>query len=491
MSKRLRRHLNLAKVAGAPDPTPNARLWKNAVDFKAVQNPEKLAAGIELMMHAKYDEAGQIMYELDRDHNPHWEARFFAAILAREARDFGMGIGLMHEVVEHRPKWTEALYNLGVLYEEIGDRYNAELWFTRALAVDPDFASAWINLGNMKLARGAIELALDCFDRALKLVPDQAEAMLNASHALLMLGEWTQGWAYYEKRWATPAFRAKNGLKGTAAPMWDGSRLDGKTLLVFNEQGFGDTIIMLRFAPMLRELGARLVFRVPPRLVDLVRHHLEPGEQVIDESEPLPAHDAIVPFMSLPYHLGITTANVPGSAGYLYQDRPKLMRHAVIPDPVDGMPSMFRWFSPVRVGIVWAGSPLHVNDRNRSMTPALIAPLIRATRGTDWVSFQVGPHEAASRELGLAVPTLRTFDETARALLDIDLLVTVDTATAHLAGAMGVPTWLCIPAVPDMRWPIRGDRTPWYDSMRIFRQPTLGDWRSVVADLHKALERYR
>lgn len=474
MSKRLRRHLNLAKVHGPDDLPPTAKLWKKSVDFGAVKNPEKLAAGIELMMHAKYDEAGQVMYELDRDEGPHWEARYFAAILAREARDFRMGIELMHEVVEHRPKWTEALYNLGVLYEEIGDRYNAEHWFAASLKIDPDFASAWINLGNMKLARGAIELALDCFDRALALVPDQAEAMLNASHALLMLGEWEQGWAYYEKRWATPAFRAKNGVKGTSAPMWDGSRLDGKTLLVFNEQGFGDTIIMLRFAPMLRALGAKLVFRVPPRLVELVRHHLTDGEQVIDESEPLPAHDVIVPFMSLPYHLKMTTANVPGGAGYLYQDA-------------------FRWGANDgrAVGVVWAGSPLHVNDRNRSMCPSLIAPLIRSNPDLHWRSFQVGPHEAASREMGLDVPTVRTFDDTAKALQFVDLLITVDTATAHLAGAMGVPTWLCIPAVPDMRWPIRGDRTPWYDSMRIFRQPTLGDWRSVVADLHKALEAYR
>jgi hypothetical protein len=415
------------------------------------------------------------MYELDRDEGPHWEARFFAAILAREARDFATGIELMHEVCEHRPKWTEALYNLGVLYEEIGDRYSAELWFVKALNVDPEFASAWINLGNMKLARGAIELALDCFDRALKLVPDQAEAMLNASHALLMLGEWEQGWAYYEKRWATPAFRAKNGVKGTTAPMWDGSPLDGKTLLVFNEQGFGDTIIMLRFAPMLRALGAKLVFRVPPRLVDLVRHHLADGEQVIDESEPLPRHDVIVPFMSLPYHLEITTANVPGSAGYLYP----------LPNRWRDEPNL----GPFRIGIVWAGSPLHVNDRNRSTFPSLVAPLIRAHPEISWRSFQVGPHQDRSRELGLPVPeTLRTFHETADALRNIDLLISVDTATAHLAGAMGVPTWLCIPAVPDMRWPIRGSSTPWYDSMRIFRQPTLGDWRSVVGDLHKALE---
>ena len=476
MSSRLRRRLNLAKVSGTRDLTPNARAWKNAVDFAKVKNPAKLAAGIEFMMHAHYDEAGQIMYELDRYEGPHWEARFFAAILAREARDFEMGIGLMHEVVEHRPKWTEALYNLGVLYEEIGDYHNAERWFTAALNVDADFASAWINLGNMKLARGAVELALDCFDRALALVPDQAEAMLNASHALLMLGEWPQGWTYYEKRWETPAFRARNGLQGSTATMWDGSPLNGKTLLVFNEQGFGDTLIMLRFAEQLRELGARLIFRVPPRLVDLVAHHLDEGDQVIDEVTPLPPHDAYVPFMSLPYHLGTKTTNVPGAAGYLYQDCEKWGTLSTRTSTV-GM----------SVGIVWAGSPLHVNDRNRSMTPALIAPLLRAHPDASWTSLQVGPHEAASRELGLRVPQVKTFHDTAEALLRMDLLITVDTATAHLAGAMGIPTWLCIPAVPDMRWPIRGAHTPWYDSVRIFRQPTLGDWRSVVSDLHKAL----
>ena len=229
---------------------------------------------------------------------------------------------------------------------------------------------------------------------------------------------------------------------------------------------------------MLRALGARLIFRVPPRLVHLVRRHLEEGEQVIDESEPLPPHDYIVPFMSLPYHLKITTATVPGAFGYLYQDCEAW-----------GTFEERRTTVGMKIGIVWAGSPLHVNDRNRSMTPALIAPLLRAHPEASWVSLQVGPHEAASRELALRVPKVRTFHETAETLLRLDLLITVDTATAHLAGAMGIPTWLCIPAVPDMRWPMRGDRTPWYDSMRIFRQPTLGDWRSVVSDLHKALNR--
>jgi ADP-heptose:LPS heptosyltransferase len=121
------------------------------------------------------------------------------------------------------------------------------------------------------------------------------------------------------------------------------------------------------------------------------------------------------------------------------------------------------------------------------MSTALIAPLVRAHPDIEWVSFQVGPREREARELGLTIPTLTDFDDTARWLSGVDLLITVDTATAHLAGAMGVPTWLCIPAVPDMRWPLRGDKPPWYDSMRIYRQPTLGDWRSVVSALHKSL----
>lgn len=461
----------LTLETGLAPAVPAPRGWKQSVDFSQVKEPRRLADGIDLMRNGKYDEAGQIMYELDRDHGPHYEARFFAAILCREAFDPLSGIDLLHEVCEARPRWTEAWYNLGVLYEEIGDRYRAETYFTKAIDVDPEFASAWVNLGNMKLARGAVELALACFERAIALVPDQPEAKVNAAHALLMLGEWETGWAYYEQRWLTPAFRAKNGVTGTKAPMWDGQRLDGKTLLVFNEQGFGDTIIMLRYRDALQALGARVVYRVPPRLIDLVGAHLTGDDQVISETDPLPPHDAIVPFMSLPYHLKTRTHNVPHAEGYLY---PNLVRIRCEADPL-------------RVGLVWAGSPLHKNDRNRSMTPALIAPLVRAHPGIEWVPFQVGPREAEARELGLPVAPFRTFDETARTLATVDLLITVDTATAHLAGAMGVPTWLCIPAVPDMRWPLHGAFTPWYSSMRIFRQPTLGDWRSVVADLHKSL----
>ena len=454
-----------------PAPPPAARGWKRSVDFAAVADPHKLAKGIDLMRHGEYEAAGHIMYELDRDNEPHYEARFFAGILCREANAPLQGIALLHEVVAARPRWTEAWYNLGVLYEEIGDRYNAEAFFTRALAVDDEFASAWVNLGNMKLARGAVELALDCFTRALTLVPDQPEAQVNAAHALLMMGEWERGWAYYEQRWRTPAFRARNGVTGTKAPMWDGSRLDGKTLLIFNEQGFGDTIIMLRYADALHALGARLVYRVPPRLVDLVRHHATPDDTVVAETDALPPHDYIVPFMSLPYRMGTRTDTVPHAAGYLYLD-------IALPTYDD---------EPARVGLVWAGSPLHKNDRNRSMSPAILAPLIHAHPQIEFVSFQVGPREAEARELGLTLAPFRTFDETARALRTVDLLITVDTATAHLAGAMGVPTWLCIPAVPDMRWPLYGERTPWYDSMRIIRQPTLGDWLSVLALLHRRL----
>lgn len=459
----------IARTVAAQTPPPMRAGRPSSVDFAQVKNPRRFAEGLAHHMQGRYAEAGAIYYELDETDGPHYEARYFAAILAREALDPVTGIDLLHDVIAHRPLWTEAHYNLGVLYEEAGDSATAEYFFMKALEIDPTFASAWINKGNMELGRGAVNSAIVSFAEALRLVPDQPEAKVNAAHALLMQGDWLKGWAYYEERWRTPAFRARNGLTGTTAPMWDGSRLDGKTLVVFNEQGFGDTIIMLRFGPMLHALGARVVYRVPSRLVTMVRANIPDTDDVIDEADPLPPHDAMVPFMSLPYHLTITPETVPGAAGYLY---PHLGRGGR---------------DRLTVGLCWAGSPAHKNDRNRSMGPSHIGELMRALPNIAWESFQVGPRENEALALGLDVARYPDFDATARALASVDLLITVDTATAHLAGAMGVPTFLCIPAVPDMRWPLQGTRTAWYDSMILYRQPVLGDWFSVIRQLIKHL----
>lgn len=364
--------------------------------------------------------------------------------------------------------WTE----LGGLLREEWRCEEAAQCYRRARDLRPSFAPHHLNLGLALEDLGAFEEALSCYEQALRLDAGYADARLNRTIVRLTLGEWPDAWPV--EGWN--ALVRGEPPRGFDRPRWDGQNAEGKRILVCAEQGYGDTIQFVRYLPMVRALGAYVVFECQPALVDLIG-----GCDLADEVIPMRADrrvdvefDAHIELMTLPALFRTTTATVPRSTPYIRVPfgLVEQWRRRIPAEPV------------LRVALVWSGNPNHRNDRNRSMTLSHLAPLF-SLEGVRFYSLQKGPAEAALRAADLPVvdlgPDLNDFSDTAAALLAMDLALTVDTSVAHLAGALGVAAWTMIPRVPDWRWLLDRSDTPWYPTMRLYRQPAQGDWASVVA----------
>ena len=364
-----------------------------------------------------------------------------------------------------RPGW-ERWHGLGRACQARGDLAGAEAAYARALAARPEAAETLNNLANIRQAAGQPEAALALQDRALAQDPANADLHYNRALLLLLLGRWAEGWREHEWRWQAAGFVSPR--RRFASPAWDGGPLPGGTLLLHWEQGLGDTIQFCRYAAAARARVGRLVLEVQPPLATLL-HGLPGVDAVVAAGDPVPPHDAHAALLSLPLLLGQALPGPP----------PPRLAAALRPEPG-------------RTGLVWAGNPKHLNDRNRSLPLGLLAPLL-ARPGRRWVSLQLGPRQADIAAAGLAgrledlSPTLADFAATAAALCRLELLITVDTAVAHLAGTLGVPTWLLLPHAPDWRWGTAGETTPWYRSLRLWRQPAPGDWAALLPRLQDAL----
>jgi hypothetical protein len=360
-----------------------------------------------------------------------------------------------------------------------GDFELAEMLFRHITTLVPGAWQPWLNLGNCVGNRGRYREALRYYFHAHTLAPLEHSPLVNASYAHLTLGEYREGFALYEERWRDPVMRERTsvagGLSGLSdadvhAKRWDGVPRDGHTLLVFSEQGSGDVIQMLRFHRQLLRLGMRVVYRVPDSLYRLAKYNLG-GADVCMTSERVPPHDWHVPFLSLPFHLGIARPTDIDGAAYLT---------APIDRTVHELPG-------IKIGVVWRGNPKHPGDAKRSMDITALAPLFDLP-GITWVSLQIGEQADDAEIYGLHRQTMRDFSDTARVISALDAVVAVDTSTAHLAGALGVLTCLMIPRAADWRWGVGGHRTPWYTSMSLQRQPRPGDWASVVKSVRLALQ---
>ncbi|RYI99449.1 MAG: hypothetical protein EON47_16760, partial [Acetobacteraceae bacterium] len=304
-----------------------------------------------------------------------------------------------------------------------------------------------------------------------------AETRWNLAVTDFLRGGWAAAWDGAEWRWHVPGFPARP--RGFAQPLWQGEPAPGRTLLLHAEQGFGDTLMMLRYLPLAAASGARLLLELPPALLPLAA---DLPAEVIPEGTPLPAFDLHCPLLSLPRAFATRPDSIP-AAPHLTPPASSATRWETRL-PADG--------GPPRIGLVWAGRPSHANDANRSIGLAALAPLL-ALPGLRFCALQVGPRTAEIASLGLAPqledlsPLLTDFGETAAALVRLDLLVTVDTAVLHLAGALGVKFLALLPFAPDWRWLPGRDDTPWYPSGRLLRQSAPGDWSGPIAALAAAL----
>lgn len=375
------------------------------------------------------------------------------------------------------PRASELHYNLGNGLLAAGRLEAAEASFRAALMREPGHARAIVNLGTAQKEQGRLDEAIATLRSAVAMRPEDADAHWNLALALLMTGDWTHGWREYEWRRLLPGFPVER-LDG---PEWDGAPLAGRTLLIHAEQGLGDAIQFVRYARAIPRDGGRIVLRCQPRLARLLSS--AGGIDAVAPSDgPLPDYDLQTPLMSVPGRLG----DVADRGPYLSPE-PALARDwAARLDTQDGL----------RIGIGWQGNPSYEADRRRSVPLAMFAALAEVP-GTALHALQKGPGReqiadwpdgSPLRDLGGDLDNgPDAFVDTAAVLSGLDLVVSSDTALAHLAGAIGVETWLLLPHLPDWRWGLTGDTAHWYPGMRIFRQDEAGDWSGVFARVAHAL----
>ena len=417
--------------------------------------------------------------------------------------------------VEGLPRRADAWTLLGILQQRLGHSRAAESAYREAIRVKPDYADAWTNLGNLLRDRNDMHGALRAFQHAMRCAPASPEpaynlgvalehfglwdgalvafqaavecdarhvdAHWNGALALLRAGRFEEGFREYEWRFE----RGEPAPRACAEPVWDGGDLAGRTILVWAEQGFGDTLQFLRFVPELARRGARVVLEVMDGLQALASRIPGVAAVVVRGAAP-PAFDTHVALMSLPHKLALSC--LPAGAPYLrahdalaWQWRDRLAASGRRAD------------RELAVGLAWAGNPALRNSRERSPGFDVVRALLDV-RGTRFFSLQKG---AGCAELaGRALPAnfvdldreIASFDDTAAIIANLDVVVTCDTAVAHLAGALGKPTLAMLPHMPDWRYGLDPHACAWYPAMRLFRQATRGDWADVLARVTHALE---
>ena len=379
------------------------------------------------------------------------------------------------------PGRPSTLNLIGALQCDAGRWAEAIATFERALVGRPDFVDAINNLGTALEEVGRREEAMAHYRRAAALAPDAVSPPWNVALLQLLTGDYTAGWPGYEHRWRQRLQRSVH--RQFSQPMWDGSDLAGRRLLLHAEQGFGDAIQFARYAAVAAQRGGRVFVECQPPLARLFRS-LAGVDRVVPRGEgPLPPFDVHCPFMSLPMVFGTTLGTVPAEVPYLRATpaAANRWRQRLAAEPQGR-----------RVGLVWSGDAKHQKDRDRSVSLSMLAPLA-AVVGVRFYSLQFGPpaEEAATPPPGMSLTDwtgeLDDFADTAGLASQLDLVITVDTAVAHLAGALGRPTWVLVPFAPDWRWLLDRDDSPWYPSMQLFRQRTKGDWADPIARVAEAL----
>jgi tetratricopeptide (TPR) repeat protein len=408
--------------------------------------------------------------------------------------------------IELRPNYAEAHFHLGDCLRQAGEVPAAAAAYQAGLQIRPDSADGWFGFGNVRAAqerfsdaenayRRASELnrgheavrlnlglalqeqnripdALNQLREAVRLQPMHAEAHFALALASLLSGDFETGFREYEWRWQCKDFSTVP--RDFGKPVWDGSDAMGRTILLHAEQGWGDTLQFIRYAQFVAARGAKVIVEAPLPLMRIV--NTAPGvDRVVARGEAWPEFDVHASLMSLPRILGTRVESIPAQVPYLF--------------PLGRPPRALAREPGVRnVGLVWAGGPAHKKDHLRSVKFAEMSALLQ-TPGCRFHSLQVGPRagdcaDAAARGaiVDLA-PSLGDFFDTALQMQQLDLVISIDTAVAHLAGALGVPVWILIPFTPDWRWGTTGATSAWYPTAKLFRQKTRGDWSSVIADV--------
>ncbi len=400
--------------------------------------------------------------------------------LYRKRGHAGQAEACYREAIKLKPDFYAAHFNLGNLLLNQGRLSEAEVCYQAAIACKPDLVAAHHNLGDVLKDQGRFDEAMSCYERALTVSPDYPASRWHQTMLSLLTGDLQRGLPGYEYRWK---LAKEEQPRDFTQPLWLGDAdIRGKTILLYAEKGFGDTLQFVRYAAQVAALGAKVILEVQAPLKSLLSAY--PGmDKVLARGEPLPPFEYQCPLMSLPLAFKTVVATIPAMNRYI----------SAPSDRVTYWAGQMKQYRSPRIGLVWSGNTGQSNDMNRSMTLKVLAPLISGSRHHFFALVkEVREHD---RTLLRSMPNvtdlsqqLTDFSETAAILENLDLLIAVDTSVAHLAGALGKPAWIMLSYVPDWRWFINRPNSPWYPSVRLFRQPAHNDWGSVVELLRTELD---
>lgn len=383
---------------------------------------------------------------------------------------------LLCKAIRLAPSSPDLYNNLGSALQDLQRPRQAETAFRRAIECNPSFVYAYYNLGCLLKSVGRLDEAAQALACALTLRPDYKSAQLALASLYLLRGQFEKGWQLYNL-----CRMKKFSSKAGDLPLWQGEDLTGKQLLLFHEQGFGDTIQFSRYLPQAAALARRTVFWVQQQLHSLISSSYPEITLHTSKTAPDMAFDFACPLPNLPMLFKTTAETIPQQTPYLKATEARIhfWREAL----AAATPK-----ATIKIGLVWAGNPKHHNDRNRSLPLAAFQPLLTLPE-TAWISLQL-PAQIIPRQYPLLDYTeqLVDFSETSALIENLDLVITVDSAVAHLAGALGKEAWVLIPFEPDWRWQLARPDSPWYPGMRLFRQKRPGDWQAPLKEVKKRLE---
>ncbi|CAN2041792.1 protein O-GlcNAc transferase [Candidatus Magnetomoraceae bacterium gMMP-15] len=430
--------------------------------------------GAALQSQAKFDEAVIYYKKLVSIKPDYLLAWYHMGIALQELDRLDEAIDAYKQAVSIKPDNFKVYYNMGIAMQKQGRFDEAASCYKMVVSIKPDFAQAFYNMGVALSNNASFDKAIECYEQAVSIKPDFVDAQYNLGTALLRVGDLKKGFEKYEWRLKKEGAEKRNFLK----PIWDGSEFKGKILLVYTEQGFGDAIQFIRYINKLKKLGGTLLIECHSSLVRLFSSIINKKCIVVRGSE-VPEFDMHIPLMSLPHLFKTELNSIPKDSPYLYP-----------PEDADNeiLNIIKAYDNKTKVGFVWSGNPKHGHDSKRSCDLFYFKPLFELS---DFIFFSL-------QKVGIKAnfpvidlsELLHDFADTASVISNLDLIITVDTATAHLAGALAKPVWVLLPFKSDWRWLLNRKGSPWYPSMKLFQQSKSGDWTNVISRISKDLKQF-
>jgi tetratricopeptide (TPR) repeat protein len=492
-------------------------LIRRAIALVPNNDDAHINLGIALRQLGRLDEAIAAYRQAITLRPNHAEAHSNLGNALRDKGELDEAIAAYRRSIALKPNYSEAYSNLGNVLRDTGRLDEAIIEYEHALVLNPQLPDAYTNLGNALAQKGQLDGAIAALSQSLTLNPrssaayyslgnafsdaarwdeavaayrhaialnaDAPEPHNNLAFALLATGNFQQGWQ--ELEWRRQCKNLQLPRRDFAQPQWDGSPLQGRTILLQTEHGFGDSLQFIRYFALVVERGGKIVIQCQPELRRLFQT-MAPDCHVAAHGQPLPDFDVHCPLLTLPRIFGTTLANIPSSVPYLHADANEAGKWRT---------RMSDYSQFVKVGVAWTGNPANPLNRNRCMKLESLAPLCHAP-GVRCFSLQKGAAaddaKAAPADMELVdwSDELRDFADTAALIANLDLVISVDTAVIHLAGAMGKPVWTLMHQIPTWRWMSDREDSPWYPTMRLFRQPSYRDWDSVIARVVGELSRW-